>query len=237
MRYPRQIRKMLLALALCLFFVGTAAAETQAHLPTGIPADELAEYSFALPEGHEILDTAWIGGTKEQVLLLLGSPMEDAVKLAVADLVADGSYRLAAVSGTLLPYKGFEPQSGIMMDKWDNRRPYYWWGAGGPPTEREIYLSLAMNEEGAWYVAFGHIADADGTLLYAFWQEEPGSLTVHGETLFPQIRWRTEVSLLLEGFDLAAAEDVCRDAMAFTEVIQRESECLEYRIEEPGGNG
>ncbi len=199
--------------------------------------DEIAEYDFDLPEGYLILDAAWIGDAKNQALLLLGSPDEDAVKLAAADLAADGVYQLAACSGALLPYRNFDPLAGIMMDKWENGRPYYWWGASSIPTDREIYISLRTNETGAWYVSFGHIADEDGDVRCAFWQEEPGSLTVRGETAFPQIRWRTEVSLLLQDFDLNEVEEVCCDALDFVQVIQQDSECLEYRIEEPGGNG
>ncbi len=230
-------RMMLLALALCLVFAGSAAAEEERFsLPSGISSDEIERHDFDLPEGYSILDAAWIGNAKNQVLLLLGSPEENAVKLAAADLAADGAYQLAACSGALLPYQNFDPLAGIMMDKWKNGRPYYWWGANSIPTDREIYLSLRTNEEGAWYVSFGHIADEDGIVQCAFWQEDPGSLTVRGETAYPQIRWRTEASLL-QDFNLNAVEEVCRGALDFVQVIQQNSECLEYRIEEPGGNG
>lgn len=232
------VRMMLLFLMLSLVFAGSGAAEAEgALLPSGISLDEMAEYDFHLPEGYSLLDAAWIGEMKNQALLLLGSPEEDAVKLAVADLSADGAYRLAACSGAILPCHNFDPLAGIMMDKWSNGQPYYWWGASSIPTDREIYLSLRTNETGVWYVCSGHIADENGVVQCAFWQEDTDSLMVHGETAYPQIRWRTEVSLLLQDFDLNAIEEVCRDALDFAKVIQQDSECLEYRLEEPGGNG
>lgn len=199
-------------------------------LPSGVGAADIAVCRFPLPDGYEVFDAAWIGGAQDQALLLLGSRAEDAVRLAVGVRREGEDSEIVAMSRSLFPFDELEPVNCWMLDKWNDGRPYFWWGGGTPKKEQEIYLRLHCDERGEWVVSGGHVADGMGNVRYGFWQEEAGLLTVRGETPYPEIDWRTDVSMQLDGFDLAAVEDVCREAMACVEGLRAYPDCVGYSV-------
>ncbi len=220
---------MLTALLLALCFAVNASADGTS-LPSGVGAAEIAVCRFPLPQGYEVYDAAWIGSGQDQALLLLGSREEDAVKLAVGVRREGEASEIAALSQSLFSFDELEPVNCWMQDKWNDGKPYFWWGGGTPKKEKEIYLRIRCDDAGEWQVSGGHVADGMGNVLLAFWQdEEEGVLTIRGEMTNLQIDWRTDVSMALEGFDLSAVEAVCREALAFAEALGQTAECVEYR--------
>lgn len=223
------MKRLLAALLLALCSLAGAGAEGAYH-PSGVGAADIAVCRFPLPDGYEVFDAAWIGGAQDQALLLLGSRAEDAVRLAVGVRREGEGSEIVAMSRSLFPFDELEPVNCWMQDKWQNGQPYFWWGAGERKMEREIYLALYTDSAGEWVVSYGYVADGQGTVQHAFWQEEPGVMTVRGDTNYPQIEWRTDVSMQLEGFDLAAVEDVCREAMACVEGLRAYPDCVRYSV-------
>ena len=71
-----------------------------------------------------------------------------------------------------------------------------------------------------------------GNIKYSFSLEDDKSITITQDTVYPSIRWKTDVSFRLDDFDIAAVEAVCMDAIAFLEKLREHPCFMEYRIEE-----
>ncbi|MBQ8555593.1 MAG: hypothetical protein IJ438_06945 [Clostridia bacterium] len=210
---------LLLSLLLCI--VPGANAEPVA-----------AEIEVALPAGYSIFDGLWIAGTQENVFLLLGSEEENAMKLAVASQKAEELYRIDALSSKILDYDMHASEAGHMSDHWTDGHPYFWWGAGERKTDEEIYLQIEQDADLGWMVSYGFVKTDE--VNYHFGYEEPGVLGICGETISPLILWPTNLTMTLEGFDLAEAERVSLEALAYLDVFKQNHEINDqderYRI-------
>lgn len=187
---------------------------------------------FILPEGYTILDGTWIAGKTDDAFLLIGSKEDNSLKLAVATQIKQQTYQVVATSKPLLPYDDYVSGASHIADPWQTETPYFWWGAGKITTEKEIYIVIEMNESHSWYVSHGFIADSDGNTIYSFDYADNESVFISGETPYPIIRWRTNVSLLLEGFDITTVEALCMNALEVKEEVFENYPCfMELRIE------
>ncbi len=186
---------------------------------------------FILPEGYSILDGTWIAGKTDDAFLFIGSKEDNSLKLAVATKTKQQTYQVVAISKPLLLYDDYVSGASYMADPWQTGAPYFWWGATEIKTEKGIYIIIKMNESHDWYVSYGFVADSDGNTIYSFEYTDNNSLSISGETAFPIIRWRTNVSLQLEGFDITAVEAICMDSLEVKEVLETYPCFMELRIE------
>jgi len=140
--------------------------------------------------------------------------------------------KIIELSKPILSYDEFVSGAHWMQDPWDESKPYFWWGASDVQTNVDIYLCIEQKNDQEWYVAYGFIADQGGNIKYSFSLEDDKSITITQDTVYPSIRWKTDVSFRLDDFDTAAVEAVCMDAIAFLEKLREHPCFMEYRIEE-----
>ena len=193
---------------------------------------DIASCFIHLPAGYEGIDGTWIGGNTEYAFLLLGCKEENALRLAVVNQVEERQYKIIELSKPILSYDEFVSGAHWMQDPWDESKPYFWWGASDVQTNVDIYLCIEQKNDQEWYVAYGFIADQGGNIKYSFSLEDDKSITITQDTVYPSIRWKTDVSFRLDDFDIAAVEAVCMDAIAFLEKLREHPCFMEYRIEE-----
>ena len=210
MKHCHRIVSCLLALFL---MCGAACAESIAP-----------EVALSLPEGHILLQYVWITDEQKDALLLLGSEAENAVQLAIATRTSTEHYLLTALSQPILSYDGYDPELAYLYVDvtWQDGRPGFWWGFRNDIITDEIYLSLRQDERQGWVVHDGYVERVDAQAKYVFFLEEPGFLTVNGDTPYPQICWTMDFPMMLDGFDLPALEGVCREALAYLDAFAEE---------------
>lgn len=205
MKHCHRIMSCLLALFL---MCGTACAESIAP-----------EVAFSLPDGHILLKYVWITDEQKEALLLLGSEAENAVQLAIATQAATGQYLLTALSQPILSYDEYDPELSYLYVAWQDGSPGFWWGFRNDIITDEIYLSLRQDERHGWVAHSGYVKRVDPQAKYVFFLEEPGILTVNGDTPYPQICWTKDFPMALDGFDLQALEGVCWEALAYLDAF------------------
>ena len=110
----------------------------------------------SLDEKTAIYAGTWVAGSEEQAFLLLGN--EKVMWLAVATQMEDGAYQLIAQSKPVLSYETYCLGKVVMMDKWDDGRPYFWYYVG---NYINYYLTASDAGDGTWLVRDGYI-DAHG---------------------------------------------------------------------------
>lgn len=187
-----------------------------------------------LPQGHICLASEPVGPNAEHRLLALAEPEANAVKLAMAARGEDGIYRVEALSRMIITLHDWNPDAVWMQDKWQDGRPYFWWGAGEPDTTEEFYLMFGQNADGVWMVTSGYDTFNITGNTYHFTYDEPGFIQVSGETVSPAILWPTELSMQLEGFCLYEFDQVCGpalrylDSFSLTHTVDEQDET--YRI-------
>lgn len=172
-----------------------------------------------LPPGHTCLASVPVGAGNEFRLLALGSQEENAVKLAIAAQGEDGVYRMEALSGMIITLDVWDPDAVWMIDKWQDGRPSFWWGAGEAKTTQEFFLMFGQNADGVWMVTSGYVTFRITGVTYHFSLAEPGFLQVSGETISPAILWPTELSMQLEGFVLNEVDQACAPALRYLETF------------------
>ena len=172
-----------------------------------------------LPQGHTCLASIPVGAGNEYRLMALANQAENAVKLAIAARGEDGVYRVEALSGMVLTLDAWDPDAVWMQDKWQDRRPSFWWGAGEPETAEEFFLMFGQNADGVWMVTSGYVTRHITGVTCHFSLAEPGFLQVSGETISPAILWPTELSMQLEDFDLYEVDQACGPALRYLETF------------------
>lgn len=197
------MKRFILMTALLMLFCLAACAETAA--PT----------ILHLPEGHIGLDFTPVGGETEALLAVVAEEDENIVKLAIAEKAEDGAYLIVAMSGMIITADDWDPDCVWMQDKFDNSRPYFWYGAGEKKTTVEFYLQLEQDTDLGWMITSGFLAEKITGNTYHFSYEEPGYLQVSGETISPAIVWPTELSMQLEDFVLYEVDQVCGHALRY----------------------
>ena len=110
---------------------------------------------ICLPEGHLCLASTPVGADEVHRLLALSEPESNAVKLAIAAQDEGGVYRVEALSGRILSLQVWDPDAVWMLDKWQDSRPYFWWGVGETAATEEFFLMLGQNADGVWMVTSG----------------------------------------------------------------------------------
>ncbi len=187
-----------------------------------------------LPEGHICLDSEPVGPNTEHRLLVLAEPEANAVKLAIAARGDDGIYCVEALSGMIITLHDWNPDAVWMLDKWQDGRPYFWWGVGKPDTTVEFYLLLDQDADLGWMITNGFYVENITGNTYQFTYDEPGFIQVSGETISPAIVWPAELSMQLEGFVLYEVDQACGpalrylDSFALTHKVDEQDET--YRI-------
>ena len=94
-------------------------------------AGSFSEDALSIPsldENTAIYAGTWVADSEEQAFLLLGN--EKVLWLAVATQMEDGAYQLIAQSKPVLSYETYCSGRVVMMDKWDDGRPYFWYYIG-----------------------------------------------------------------------------------------------------------
>ena len=172
-----------------------------------------------LPQGHTCLASVPVGAEEEYRLMALANQEENAVKLAIAAREDDGVYRVEALSGMIINLHEWDPDAVWMQDKWQDGRPYFWWGAGERSTTSEFYLQLEQTADLGWVVSSGFMTDNITGITCHFSCDAPGLVQVSGETISPAIIWPTELSVALEDFCLHTLDEVCSSALRYLEVF------------------
>ena len=169
----------------------------------------------SLDEDTAIYAGTWVAGSEEQAFLLLGN--EKVMWLAVATQMEDGAYQLIAQSKPVLSYETYCSGRVVMMDKWDDGRPYFWYYIG---NYINYYLLASDAGDGTWIVHSGYI-DAHGgytdvceeDIHFNFYISDREDYMFVYETAFPQIEWPIGDNLNLEGFDITIIQRECEDAL------------------------
>ena len=198
-------------LVLILSFHSVIAAEA---------AEPFSKDALSIPSLDE--DTAiyagtWVADSEEQAFLLLGN--EKVMWLAVATQMEDGAYQLIAQSKPVLSYETYCSGRVVMMDKWDDGRPYFWYYIG---NYINYYLLASDAGDGTWIVHSGYI-DAHGgytdvceeDIHFNFYISDREDYMFVYETAFPQIEWPIGDNLKLEGFDLSIIQKECLAALEY----------------------
>ena len=204
-------------LVLILSFHSVIAAEA---------AEPFSKDALSIPSLDE--DTAiyagtWVADSEEQAFLLLGN--EKVMWLAVATQMEDGAYQLIAQSKPVLSYETYCSGRVVMMDKWDDGRPYFWYYIGNYIN----YYLLALDAgDGTWIVHSGYI-DAHGgytdvceeDIHFNFYISDREDYMFVYETAFPQIEWPIGDNLNLEGFDITIIQRECEDALEYLDEFDK----------------
>ena len=204
-------------LVLILSFHSVIAAEA---------AEPFSKDALSIPSLDE--DTAiyagtWVADSEEQAFLLLGN--ENVMWLAVATQMEDGAYQLIAQSKPVLSYETYCSGRVVMMDKWDDGRPYFWYYIGNYIN----YYLLALDAgDGTWIVHSGYI-DAHGgytdvceeDIHFNFYISDREDYMFVYETAFPQIEWPIGDNLNLEGFDITIIQRECEDALEYLDEFDK----------------
>lgn len=175
-----------------------------------------------LPQGHICLDSVPVGANAEYRLLVVAEPEANAVKLAIAARDENGIYRVEALSRMIITLHDWNPDAVWLLDKWQDGRPYCWWGASEAHTTVEFFLQMEQNADTEWVVSSGFFTDNITGVTYHFSYEEPGFLQVSGETISPMIVWPTELPMKLEDFHLHEVDQVCSHALRHLEIFSLE---------------
>ena len=204
-------------LVLILSFHSVIAAEA---------AEPFSKDALSIPSLDE--DTAiyagtWVADSEEQAFLLLGN--EKVLWLAVATQMEDGAYQLIAQSKPVLSYETYCSGRVVMMDKWDDGRPYFWYYIG---NYINYYLLASDAGDGTWIVHSGYI-DAHGgytdvceeDIDFNFYISDREDYMFVYETAFPQIEWPIGDNLNLEGFDITIIQRECEDALEYLDEFDK----------------
>ena len=204
-------------LVLILSFHSVIAAEA---------AEPFSKDALSIPSLDE--DTAiyagtWVADSEEQAFLLLGN--EKVMWLAVATQMEDGAYQLIAQSKPVLSYETYCSGRVVMMDKWDDGRPYFWYYIG---NYINYYLLASDAGDGTWIVHSGYI-DAHGgytdvceeDIDFNFYISDREDYMFVYETAFPQIEWPIGDNLNLEGFDITIIQRECEDALEYLDEFDK----------------
>jgi len=204
-------------LVLILSFHSVIAAEA---------AEPFSKDALSIPSLDE--DTAiyagtWVADSEEQAFLLLGN--ENVMWLAVATQMEDGAYQLIAQSKPVLSYETYCSGRVVMMDKWDDGRPYFWYYIG---NYINYYLLASDAGDGTWIVHSGYI-DAHGgytdvceeDIDFNFYISDSEDYMLVYETAFPQIEWPIGDNLNLEGFDITIIQRECEDALEYLDEFDK----------------
>ena len=204
-------------LVLILSFHSVIAAEA---------AEPFSKDALSIPSLDE--DTAiyagtWVADSEEQAFLLLGN--EKVMWLAVATQMEDGAYQLIAQSKPVLSYETYCSGRVVMMDKWDDGRPYFWYYIG---NYINYYLLASDAGDGTWIVHSGYI-DAHGgytdvceeDIHFNFYISDREDYMFVYETAFPQIEWPIGDNLNLEGFDITIIQRECEDALEYLDEFDK----------------
>ena len=204
-------------LVLILSFHSVIAAEA---------AEPFSKDALSIPSLDE--DTAiyagtWVADSEEQAFLLLGN--ENVMWLAVATQMEDGAYQLIAQSKPVLSYETYCSGRVVMMDKWDDGRPYFWYYIG---NYINYYLLASDAGDGTWIVHSGYI-DAHGgytdvceeDIHFNFYISDREDYMFVYETAFPQIEWPIGDNLNLEGFDITIIQRECEDALEYLDEFDK----------------
>ena len=177
----------------------------------------------SLDEDTAIYAGTWVADSEEQAFLLLGN--EKVLWLAVATQMEDGAYQLIAQSKPVLSYETYCSGRVVMMDKWDDGRPYFWYYIGNYIN----YYLLALDAgDGTWIVHSGYI-DAHGgytdvceeDIHFNFYISDREDYMFVYETAFPQIEWPIGDNLNLEGFDITIIQRECEDALEYLDEFDK----------------
>lgn len=177
----------------------------------------------SLDENTAIYAGTWVAGSEEQAFLLLGN--EKVLWLAVATQMEDGAYQLIAQSKPVLSYETYCSGRVVMMDKWDDGRPYFWYYIG---NYINYYLLASDAGDGTWIVHSGYI-DAHGgytdvceeDIHFNFYISDREDYMFVYETAFPQIEWPIGDNLNLEGFDITIIQRECEDALEYLDEFDK----------------
>ena len=177
----------------------------------------------SLDEDTAIYAGTWVADSEEQAFLLLGN--ENVMWLAVATQMEDGAYQLIAQSKPVLSYETYCSGRVVMMDKWDDGRPYFWYYIG---NYINYYLLASDAGDGTWIVHSGYI-DAHGgytdvceeDIDFNFYISDSEDYMLVYETAFPQIEWPIGDNLNLEGFDITIIQRECEDALEYLDEFDK----------------
>lgn len=177
----------------------------------------------SLDEDTAIYAGTWVADSEEQAFLLLGN--EKVLWLAVATQMEDGAYQLIAQSKPVLSYETYCSGRVVMMDKWDDGRPYFWYYIG---NYINYYLLASDAGDGTWIVHSGYI-DAHGgytdvceeDIHFNFYISDREDYMFVYETAFPQIEWPIGDNLNLEGFDITIIQRECEDALEYLDEFDK----------------
>ena len=177
----------------------------------------------SLDENTAIYAGTWVADSEEQAFLLLGN--EKVLWLAVATQMEDGAYQLIAQSKPVLSYETYCSGRVVMMDKWDDGRPYFWYYIG---NYINYYLLASDAGDGTWIVHSGYI-DAHGgytdvceeDIHFNFYISDREDYMFVYETAFPQIEWPIGDNLNLEGFDITIIQRECEDALEYLDEFDK----------------
>lgn len=177
----------------------------------------------SLDEDTAIYAGTWVADSEEQAFLLLGN--EKVLWLAVATQMEDGAYQLIAQSKPVLSYETYCSGRVVMMDKWDDGRPYFWYYIG---NYINYYLLASDAGDGTWIVRSGYI-DAHGgytdvceeDIHFNFYISDREDYMFVYETAFPQIEWPIGDNLNLEGFDITIIQRECEDALEYLDEFDK----------------
>lgn len=177
----------------------------------------------SLDEGTAIYAGTWVAGSEEQAFLLLGN--EKVMWLAVATQMEDGTYQLIAQSKPVLSYETYCLGKVVMLDKWDDGRPYFWYYVG---NYINYYLLASDAGDGTWIVHSGYI-DAHGgytdvceeDIYFSFYISDREDYMIVYETIFPEIEWPIGDHMKLEGFDITVIQKECEDALEYLDEFDK----------------
>ena len=177
----------------------------------------------SLDENTAIYAGTWVAGSEEQAFLLLGN--EKVMWLAVATQMEDGAYQLIAQSKPVLSYETYCLGKVVMLDKWDDGRPYFWYYVG---NYINYYLLASDAGDGTWIVHSGYI-DAHGgytdvceeDIHFNFYISDSEDYFIVFDTAFPQIEWPIGDHMKLEGFDITIIQKECEDALEYLDEFDK----------------
>lgn len=175
-----------------------------------------------LPQSHTCLVSVPVGAGEEYRLMALAHQEESAVKLGIATRGDDGIYRVDTLSGMVIPLDAWDSDAAWMQDKWQDGRPFFWWGAEKETKTEEFYLQFEQTPDLGWVVSSGFMTNNLTGVTCQFRFEAPSFVQVSGETISPAIIWPTELSMAVEGFCLHAFAEVCSNALQYLEVFTLE---------------
>ena len=177
----------------------------------------------SLDEDTAIYAGTWVADSEEQAFLLLGN--EKVMWLAVATQMEDGAYQLIAQSKPVLSYETYCLGKVVMLDKWDDGRPYFWYYVG---NYINYYLLASDAGDGTWIVHSGYI-DAHGgytdvceeDIHFNFYISDSEDYFIVFDTAFPQIEWPIGDHMKLEGFDITVIQKECEDALEYLDEFDK----------------